>query len=161
MKADRAVQHAFVDLVDFQHAHLAELVPMWRASFEAALGIVDPHPIADQQQYFLEQVLPAHAVRVAWSGQQLVGFVAASADSVAQLHVRVGHQRRGFGGAMLEWAKRQSGGQLWLYTFARNRNACEFYEHNGFVAVARGFEPTWQLDDVKYHWSASPHNGPS
>ena len=43
--------------------------------------------------------------------------------------------------------------KLSLYTFVRNVRACRFYERHGFVVVARGFEPTWQLEDVKYHWS--------
>ncbi len=50
------------------------------------------------------------------------------------------------------WAQQQSSGRLWLYTFARNRVAQAFYEHHGFRIVARGFEPTWQLDDIKYEW---------
>jgi GNAT superfamily N-acetyltransferase len=138
----------------FQPEHLCELVLMWRASFEAALGIVDPHSIAEQEAYFLARVLPGHEVRVAWQGDQMVGFVAASTEMVVQLFVRLGWQRRGIGEAMLGWAKQRSGGHLTLFTFARNRNACAFYEHNGFVAAARGFEPEWQLDDVKYVWTA-------
>lgn len=139
-----------------------ELVPMWRASFEDGVGIVDPHPIAEQKRYFLEQVLPRHDVRFALLGSELVGFVAANATSVAQLYVRVGWQRRGIGRALLEWAKRQSGGSLWLHTFARNRRACAFYERHGFVAIAFGFEPMWRLDDVKYFWSAAtPAQGPA
>lgn len=27
-----------------------------------------------------------------------------------------------------------------------------FYEKHGFEIIARGFEPTWQLDDVQYEW---------
>jgi len=125
---------------------------MWRTSFEAGVGIVDPHPIEQQQRYFLTQVLPAHTVRLAIADGRLAGFVAASADLVAQLHVRVDLHRRGIGSRMLAWAKAQSGGSLSLYTFARNTVARAFYEHHGFVAVAHGFEPTWQLDDVKYCW---------
>jgi RimJ/RimL family protein N-acetyltransferase len=45
-----------------------------------------------------------------------------------------------------------SAGSLWLYTFARNERARRFYERNGFVAVAFGYEPFWQLDDVRYEW---------
>jgi ribosomal protein S18 acetylase RimI-like enzyme len=139
-------------LVEFDAQRLDELVPIWRASFESGVGIVDPHPISEQRHYFLTEVLPNNQVRLAVLGHELVGFVAASVESVAQLHVRVGFQRRGIGAQLLAWAKEQSSGSLWLYTFAQNRGACAFYERHGFVAVAHGFEPTWQLDDVKYQW---------
>ena len=125
---------------------------MWRASFETAVGIVDPHPIEDQKRYFMEEVLPRNTVRIARVAGEMAGFVAASRESVAQLYVRLGFQRRGIGRQMLDWAKDHSGGSLWLYTFARNAGACAFYERNGFVAVAQGFEPTWQLEDVRYEW---------
>jgi GNAT superfamily N-acetyltransferase len=125
---------------------------MWRASFEAGVGIVDPHPLADQRHYFLTEVLPHNRVRLAIAGGELVGFVAASAASIAQLYVRVGFWRQGIGVRLLNWAKEQSSGSLGLYTFARNAGARAFYERNGFVAVAYGFEPQWRLDDVRYQW---------
>jgi RimJ/RimL family protein N-acetyltransferase len=53
---------------------------------------------------------------------------------------------------LLDWAKHHSQGSLWLYTFARNAGARAFYERNGFVAIAHGFEPGWKLEDVKYQW---------
>lgn len=139
-------------IANFDPVRLGELVAMWRASFEMGVGIVDPHPIAEQQEYFLTRVLPACDVRMALLEGALVGFVAASRDSIAQLYVRPGFQRRGIGTQLVGWAKQRSCGRLWLYTFARNRVACNFYERHGFIAVARGFEPTWQLEDVKYQW---------
>jgi GNAT superfamily N-acetyltransferase len=139
-------------LVPYQPDWLDELVPMWRAGFEAGVGVIDPHPLAVQRQYFLDEVLPNNDVRLAILDGVLVGFVAASAESVAQLYVRVGFHRRGIGTLMLDWAKAQSAGSLWLYTFQRNQGACAFYERNGFIAIAWGFEPTWQLEDVKYQW---------
>ena len=142
-------------LVDYQAPWLAELVAMWRASFEAGVGVIDPHPVAEQRQYFLDQVLSNNVVRLAIRDGQLLGFVAASSESVAQLYVRLGCHRRGIGTQMLEWAKAQSGGSLWLYTFERNQVACKFYERNGFTVAARGFETMWQLDDVKYRWSGA------
>jgi GNAT superfamily N-acetyltransferase len=125
---------------------------MWRAGFEAGVGVIDPHPLAAQRHYFLDEVLPNNDVRLAMLKSELVGFVAASSESVAQLYVRVGFHRRGIGTLMLDWAKAQSSGSLWLYTFQRNLGACAFYECNGFIAIAWGFEPTWQLEDVKYQW---------
>jgi GNAT superfamily N-acetyltransferase len=147
-------------MVEFDVRHLDELVHMWRASFEAGVGIVDPHSASEQRQYFLTEVLPRNDVRVAFFANELVGFVAASTGSVAQLFVRVGFQRRGVGAQLVAWAKEHSNGVLWLYTFARNLGARAFYEHNGFVAIAHGFEPMWQLDDIKYQWVAGVHNAP-
>ena len=128
------------------------LVPMWRESFEYGVGIVDPHPIARQRAHLIERVLPEHEVTVALEGERIVGFVAANAESVSQLFVRVGCHGRGIGSELLRRAMAASAGALWLYTFARNAQARRFYEARGFTAVAFGFEPTWQLDDVRYEW---------
>ena len=88
-------------LAEFDAARLDELVAMWRASFEAGVGIKDPHPIAAQKDYFLTQVLPRNSLRIALLEGQLVGFIAASRESIAQLFVRIGFQRRGIGRAIL------------------------------------------------------------
>lgn len=132
------------------------LVRLWRTAFEHGVGIVDPNPIAAQVAYFESQVRPHHHVHVARSAGEMVGFVACARDSVAQLHVRVDHHRRGIGRQLLQRAMDDSGGRLWLCTFARNRVARCFYERHGFVPVAFGFEPTWRLDDVRYEWVRSP-----
>ena len=76
----------------------------------------------------------------------------ASDQSIAQLYVRVGFERRGIGTLLVDWAKQNSSGTLWLYTFARNLGACAFYERQGFRVSARGYEPSWQLEDIKYQW---------
>jgi GNAT superfamily N-acetyltransferase len=150
--ADRAI------LVEFDAHRLDELIHMWRASFEAGVGVIDPHPLSEQRQYFLTEVLPRNVVCLAIHADALVGFIAASAESVAQLYVRVGCQRRGVGAQLLTWAKERSTGKLWLYTYARNLGARAFYERNGFVAIAHGFEPMLQLEDIKYQWTVGTHN---
>jgi GNAT superfamily N-acetyltransferase len=140
-------------LIEFDQARLDGLVLMWRAGLQAAVGIIDPHPFDEHRRYVLTEVLPHNTVRLATLGARLVGFVAATPESVAQLHVRVGYWRRGIGTRLLAWAKTQSSGRLWLYTFERNHAARAFYERHGFVAVAHGFEPDWQLDNIRYEWS--------
>lgn len=146
-------------VVPYAAQMLVPLVDMWRASFEHGVGVVDPHPIAQQRDYFASTVLPGHEVAVALLDDEVVGFVASNRESVSQLHVRVGHHRQGIGSLLLDLAKARSAGSLWLYTFARNAVARRFYEKHGFVAVAFGFESTWQLDDVKYQWPAPVQRG--
>jgi uncharacterized protein YhfF/GNAT superfamily N-acetyltransferase len=159
-RAQPAEVTTMINIAAWDARHLDDLVLMWRASFQHGVGVRDPHTIQEQREFFLEQVLPTHEIRLARSGEMLVGFVAANTDSVSQLYVRVGWHRQGIGTGLLDWAKAQSGGRLWLYAFQRNQIACAFYERHGFVAVARGFEPAWQLDDVRYEWTANPHLTP-
>lgn len=144
-----------VAIETFRADHARELIPMWRESFEFGVGIKDLHPIAEQEHYFRTVVEPNNAVRVALLEGRIVGFVAASATSISQLYVRRGFHRQGIGSRMLEWAKSQSSGSLWLFTFERNAGARAFYERHGFRIVARGFEPAWKLDDLRYEWSSS------
>jgi ribosomal protein S18 acetylase RimI-like enzyme len=149
------VNAAALRVAAYAPQHLDALVRMWRASFEHGVGIVDPHPIAGQVTFFEEKVLPEHAVQLAWRDEVLVGFVASNAESVSQLYVRVDCIGQGIGARLLQLAKDRSAGSLWLYTFARNARARRFYERHGFIDVAHGFEPFWQLEDVRYEWTRS------
>jgi ribosomal protein S18 acetylase RimI-like enzyme len=141
-----------VSIVPYDEAMLVPLVDMWRASFEFGVGIVDPHPIEGQCDYFLREVVPAHRVDVALRERQIVAFMASDRRSIAQLFVRVGCHREGIGSRLLQLAKSRSEGSLWLYTFARNAVARRFYEGHGFVDVGHGFENMWQLEDIRYEW---------
>jgi ribosomal protein S18 acetylase RimI-like enzyme len=141
-------------LLEYDASFLERLLRLWREAFEFGVGVTDPHPLTEQREYFLSQVLPQHRVTLAVRESQLLGFIAASETSVAQLHVQVGLHRQGIGSALLALSKSRSAGSLWLYAFAQNVRACRFYEKHGFVAVERGFEPNWKLEDVKYSWSA-------
>ena len=145
-----------ITVEEFRADHASELIPMWRESFEFGVGIEDPHPMAEQEKYFWTVVIPNNVIRVAFLEGQVVGFVAASATSISQLYVRKGFHRRGIGSRLLEWSKHQSSGSLWLFTFERNAGARAFYERHGFKIVARGFEPMWKLNDLKYEWTEPP-----
>ena len=129
---------------------------MWRESFAVGVGVVEPHTVEEQIDYFKSVIVAKNSIRVAFSATELVGFIAASPESIDQLYVRVGWHRRGVGSQLLNWAKSQSNGSLELYTFERNLGAQAFYEGAGFQVIARGFEPTWQLNDLKYRWSTRP-----
>jgi putative acetyltransferase len=139
-------------LSDYKPEDGPELVRMWRAAFEHGVGVQDPHPIEAQLAYLHQKVVPQNTLRLAWRGSVLAGFIAFNPESVAQLHVRVGFHRQGIGSHLLGLAQAQSTGSLWLFTFQKNLVARRFYEHHGFRAVSVGFEPMWQLEDLKYQW---------
>ena len=143
---------AKIRIAEFDSADIDAVVRMWRASFEFGVGITDRHPLEEQIAYLREKLAPTHRLRVAWCDDAIVGFLASTPESIAQLYVRVDKIGQGIGTQLLQLAKAESSGSLWLSTFPQNTRACRFYERNGFVAVAHGFEPMWQLPDVRYRW---------
>ena len=138
------------EVEEFQRQEVTSVVRMWRESFEFGVGITDSNPIEAQIEYFWNEIAPKNRIRIARLGGHCVGVLASNSESVDLLYVRVGFHRQGIGKQLLELAKAESGGSLWLYTFVKNTNACAFYESQGFVARQRGFEPFWQLEDVKF-----------
>ena len=131
--AKKIVGHlSAVNIVDFDSARTDELVRLWRESFEFGVGVVDPHPIADQRDHFVNTVVPNNAVRMALLDDQLVGFIAATKESIAHLYVRVGHHHCGIGTKLLRMGARPSRvGKLWLYAFARNATRALFTRNTG------------------------------
>ena len=139
-------------IADYRDENAREVVQLWRASFEHGVGITDHHPIQDQLDHFLADVVPHNKVRVACEGSLVIGFIAFTPESIAHLYVRVKWIGRGVGTCLLGLAKAESGGSLWLYTFARNKNARRFYERHGFREVERESENMWRLEAIKYRW---------
>jgi ribosomal protein S18 acetylase RimI-like enzyme len=147
-----------VELAEYAPSWLDDLLGLWHSNFAGDEWIADPDPRSRERHYFLTEVLPRATVCLAVQNGHLLGFVAASSQSIVQLHVHVRFRRRGIGTQLLDWAKDQSSGSLWLYAFARDDRARAFYERNGFIAVAHGYEPFWDLDGVKYEWVRREHS---
>lgn len=141
-----------VHIDDYRPPDARAIVEMWRASFEHGVGIVDHHPIEDQLAYFLEGVVPGNRVRVARTGDEIVAFMGTTPESVSQLYVRVSRIGQGIGTRLLDIAKAESIGRLWLYTFARNAAARRFYEHHGFRETERESENMWKIEAIRYEW---------
>ena len=145
-------------MVDYAPEHAQALTQMWRASFEHGVGIVDPHPVKEQRHFLETQLVRTTRVRVVLrGGTQVVAFMASTPDSVAQLYVRVQTIGQGLGARLLEVAKAESTGSLWLYTFAQNAPARRFYERHGFCEIERESpsENMFRLEAVKYRWLRS------
>jgi ribosomal protein S18 acetylase RimI-like enzyme len=141
-----------LELVPYRPDQGEKLVDLWRASFEHGVGQPVPNPVDDHRRYFEEHTLPETHVHMALRDGELVAFGAFTSESVVQLYVHVDHLGQGIGTRLLELAKANSGGRLWLHTFVTNQGAQRFYERHGFDVVERGFEPVMQLGDLRYEW---------
>jgi len=150
--APDALMPALLAISPYRPEFRERLVDMWRDSFALGVGAPAPNSVEDHRQFFDEHMLTQTSVHLALRDGELVGFGAFTPESVVQLYVHVAHLGQGIGTQLLELAKANSGGRLWLYTFVTNTNAQRFYEHQGFEMVERGFEPVMQLGDLRYEW---------
>jgi ribosomal protein S18 acetylase RimI-like enzyme len=144
-----------LEITVYRPEYEAELLSLWRASFEFGVGRPVPNSLDEHREYLRVQLLPESTLHVALQDGELVGFVASTPVSVLQLYVHVDHLGRGIGSRLLDLAKARSDGKLWLYTFATNTRAQRFYRHHGFDVEERGFEPIMQLEDLRYSWKRS------
>jgi GNAT superfamily N-acetyltransferase len=142
-----------MNIADYDPAFARQIVEMWRSSFEHGVGIKDPHTIEDQLGFFLGEVVPHSRVRMAFNGDELVAFMASTPESIEHLYVRVKNIGQGIGSRLISLAKTESTSSLSLHTFAQNKNARQFYEHQGFVEVERESENMWKLEAIKYVWA--------
>jgi hypothetical protein len=94
-----------VVLSSYTASRLEDLLRLWRESFEYGVGVTDPHPLEEQRTFFLSEVLPKNSVRLALQAGSLVGFVAATPESISQLYVRVSCHAQGIGSLLLHWAR--------------------------------------------------------
>ncbi|MEO8358305.1 MAG: GNAT family N-acetyltransferase [Chloroflexota bacterium] len=132
---------------------------LWRVAREKLLpeGQTDTgHHFYEDRNYFRDHVLKKNRVWVVAVGDRPVAFMAMENDFIDQLYIHPDFQRRGIGLELLNFARQQSPGHLWLYTLQVNVNARAFYEKNGFVAEKFGFSPPPENEpDVEYHWRKS------
>jgi ribosomal protein S18 acetylase RimI-like enzyme len=141
-----------MQISEYEAKHARELVEVWRASFEHGVRITDPHPIEDQLNFFLREVVPNNKIRLVLEESAIVAFMASTPESVSHLYVSVQSLGKGIGSQLLGLAKAESCGSLWLHTFTQNQNARRFYEGHGFTEVERESENMWKLESIKYQW---------
>jgi ribosomal protein S18 acetylase RimI-like enzyme len=141
-----------IEICPFASNEAAEIVQLWRQSFEHGVGIRDPNPLDSQLAYLLTEVAPHNQVRVVKQAGAIVAFMASTADCISQLYVRVDQIGQGIGARLVEIAKAESHGSLWLYTFAQNCRARRFYARHGFQEIARESQNMYRLEAIKYKW---------
>ena len=144
---------------EYKAADFDAVTILWRVSREKSLPEFQRakgHFFYEDLDYFRHEILMKDKVWVAEVAGCPAAFMAMENEFIDQLYVHPDHWRRGIGGALLNFAREQSPGHLWLYTLQVNVNARAFYEKNGFVAEKFGFSPPPENEpDVEYHWRRS------
>jgi ribosomal protein S18 acetylase RimI-like enzyme len=111
------------------------------------------HTDEDVRAWFASIVLVEHEVWLAEVEGRVVGVMALRGDVMDQLFVRPEMQRRSIGTRLVAHAKRGRG-RLRLHVFEANQPARDFYEKQGFTAIAYG-DGTGNEEgapDVLYEW---------
>ena len=109
----------------------------------------------EEDRWFLrERVFSTCEIWGAFDGAKLDGFIAFREEWIDQLYVLPGSQGQGLGSALLEQA-RSTFPRLSVWTFQRNRQACEFYQSKGFILVREtdGLDNDVHEPDALYTWS--------
>ncbi|REE88937.1 acetyltransferase (GNAT) family protein [Paenibacillus taihuensis] len=144
-------------IIEYEPSYGEQTVKMWRESKEQAIGQKDIHSFEDHL-YFLNHILKQDnkvLLAIDPTRDQVAGILACNENWVNQLYIHLDYQGLGLGTRLLNLAKQQSAGTLYLYTFEVNKKAQRFYERNGFRIIGRGSINEEQLDDIKYEWNKS------
>jgi ribosomal protein S18 acetylase RimI-like enzyme len=100
----------------------------------------------------LGRELPKGAAHVATIWTRIVGLITFRENEIPNLFVAPAFQGQGIGRQLLDFAKAQHAGGLWLTTLAQNTNARRFYEREGLtLRVTRvGRRPGYRI--CWYDW---------
>lgn len=144
-------------VIEYDPSYGEQTVKMWRESKELAIGQREIHSFEDHL-HFLNHILTQNNkvyLAIDATSNQVAGLLACNEKWVNQLYIHVDYQGRGLGTRLLNLAKQQSAGTLYLYTFEDNKKAQQFYERHGFRIIGRGSSNEEQLEDIKYEWNKS------
>ncbi len=114
------------------------------------------HSHADVEQHYKNTVASERRVLVVIAGNEVVGMMAVSPEPmITALYVKRSYRGQGVGKLLLDWAKREAGEHLTLWTFQKNVGAQAFYAREGFVEINRTDGDNEEgLPDILLEWRA-------
>jgi GNAT superfamily N-acetyltransferase len=137
-------------------ADAAAVADIYLRAREAAGSAMPPgvHPPDDVRDHVTNVLIPKREVWIASENGLPVGVLVLDGADLDWLFVTPEAQSRGVGSALLDHAKAQRPGGLALWTFVSNAPARRFYEHRGFVEVARtdGVGNEEGAPDIRFAW---------
>jgi len=88
---------------------------------------------------------------------RVLGFSGVKDGELTHLYVDPAAQNRGVGSRLMEHAKAESAGGLYLWVFQKNEGARRFYERHGFqlVELTDGSGNMEREPDARYEWMSA------
>jgi ribosomal protein S18 acetylase RimI-like enzyme len=149
------------DVRSFKQADTEKVARVWHQSgIDEYTYLPDFQALSFAQavEIFVQVIVAECDIWVCEDAGEICGFLAIKAHYIDRLYVAPGHQRRGVGSCLMDFAKQQSPAGLALHTHQQNQRARGFYEKHGFFAVGYGISPPPEcVPDVEYHWRSVKH----
>lgn len=139
----------------FANEHARDLCAIWYDSFESAGLAHSPDTTVDTLMERLgHEIDGGWEVYLALEPSQLLGFLALDPAKayLNQLFLARSAQGRGFGKALLDFAKGRMPGGFRLRTHADNVGAQRFYDREGLVHVSTERHPRYGHLTHVYEW---------
>jgi GNAT superfamily N-acetyltransferase len=107
-----------------------------------------------EEIHFASRMIALGWVRVARLDGAVIGFLARDRHDIVALYIHSGAQRQGVGKTLMLDAK-QSKAHLTAWSYAKNIQAQNFYQSEGFTEDHRtdGCQNDLKLPDIKYTWN--------
>lgn len=130
---------------------IAELAELWFNTSVTAHDFIPEQYWKEGKLLMEEQYLPQADVMVVEEGKLLTAFIAMVDNHIAAIFVRNGHQGRGAGKLLLNYAK-DLHPKLSLNVYQKNQRSVAFYQSQGFVILADGIDEVTREKEFIMEW---------
>lgn len=138
-----------------------EVAEIFLASRKADVAFAPlAHSDAEVKQWIREVLIPTGGLYIYRERGVAVGMLCISVHGgfswIDHLYIHPEHVGKGFGAALLTFAKKSLPSPIRLYTFQQNVGAIRFYEREGFrpIRLSDGAENEERCPDVLFEWAA-------
>lgn len=114
------------------------LVELWEKSVRGSHDFLTEESITEIKEQLIPCYFPEVEIYVIADHESTVGFIGLSDDMIEMLFIDPGHQSKGYGSVLIEFAKNR--GVSKVDVNEQNRSALRFYEAKGFSVIGR--DPT-------------------
>lgn len=132
----------------------AELSDIYHDASLIAHPFIDPQFIAEDTRRVRDEYLPLNESYVYEVNGEIQGFISLSKGHINGLFLKVEHQRKGIGTALINHAKERHS-MLELFCFIDNKQAQQFYKAQGFTITHEKANDQLPFEEYVMKWVAS------